>query len=351
MSKAQSAFFLPIVAVGVAFAAFLIYEGVTEKFEGIDLERSVKEMKSLGSQSEGYSRALEILLKHPKEARALDYAMRFSRPPGAELQLLKLKSIFDPPANVERPLFTRIDNWRLLEARYRLAAGHWERAATLFEERWAQKSLQSGDLPRFISALIKIKKSEKAWKIALIQGKERPDLMLTILDQLKAEESPFVRPLACELALSCFSHRAPSVQACKLIHALKMDQVQLASLLMGTTLSKIDSKELKELRVEVHKVMAKMWTEKLIALRKSRGHLVPQDLTPDLLNPWGRPYKMDRRCEFMVTVAGLSGKLEKWSLIEVKKAKIAPKTVQKVKKTDSKPTTAVEKGPSQPKSP
>jgi hypothetical protein len=333
MVKKRHSLFNPILywsllGLSVGTIGAIIYQGVSDQLATIEHERSIIVMKELSNKPRQLQLACEILNKYPRETRALKVAVQLSRIPGWDKRLKILSPIFDPEPETKRLLSTRMGAWRLLEARYRYACEHWQRAAHLFEER-STGGLIHEDSMRLIRALLKCKRPAKAWRFTLRMTKQNPDLHLLILKAMIAEKSELVRPLACDIALSCLQQPRSEFKILALTAELQTDHAELASALLGTTLSQISTKKLQTRRALLNKEIASHWVKKLIEFKKIHGQIVPQNVPKNLINPWGQPYVLDRRSEHLITRMGSHKKSPLMKVaIKEEKRKTAPQTLK-----------------------
>lgn len=284
----------PLAFSAVAAIGVFIYVGVTDTFETIEYERELGALKALGDKKDQLDKACEILLKHPESTQALETVTAHSVVPGWEDSLGALTPLFDPPPSKPRLDLTYYGDWRLIEARYRSYKKDWKRASQLFEERAQSTKLNGSDSRRFINALIHNKEAEKAWRYSLQMRARFPDLQQSLLAVMIESDSPFVRPLACDLALSCLEQKHPEKASQKLIETLIPKRPKLAASLLGTSFLSLQNKAMNQLRLKAHKQLTDQWRGQFQKVLKERGQLVPQDIEAHV-GPWGQPYRFNRQ--------------------------------------------------------
>ncbi|MDF1662979.1 MAG: hypothetical protein P1V97_14485 [Planctomycetota bacterium] len=294
MSKTSNAFFYPLVFSVFLVAGLIIYTGISDTFQSIEYERELKALHATANKKDQLDQACAFLLKHPESTQAIEMVRQQSAVPGWESSLGKLAPLFDPAQSDQRFSFTYLGDWRIVEARYRCYKKNWSRAWHLFEERYQTETLIPSDSRRFIEALIQDEKSEQAWRYSLEMRVRFPDLQNKLLAVMIAEKSPFVRPLACDLALSCLEQNNPERRAIKLLEQLLPSHESLASSLLGSTFHSLGSNTMNQLRLKTHQQLTKNWLRRFQTIVKDRGFLVSQDIEPHV-GPWGQPYRFDRQ--------------------------------------------------------
>lgn len=299
MSKTSGAFFYPLVFSAFSLVGVIIYFGVSDTFENIQYEREVKALQATTNKKDQLDQACALLLKHPESSQAIELTRLHSGVPGWESSLAMLAPLFDPPGSEQRLSFTYLGDWRIVEARYRAYKKDWARASQLFEERYQVETLIPSDSRRFIEALIQDQKAEQAWRYSLEMRARFPDLQNKLLAVMIDKKSPFVRPLACDLALSCLEQSTPTRHAKKLIEQLLPSHPRLASSILGSSFNSLKNKDMDQLRLKTHEQATKVWLNRFQEILKKRGHLVPQDIGPHV-GPWGQPYRFDRRIKNLV---------------------------------------------------